>query len=57
MKKKRSKQYLDQSVVCADCGTKENVKETFCPYSEEINNRKVEVSLCDKCYRERMWDI
>lgn len=42
---------------CDDCGTTEEVKETTCPYAEEINNETVEVALCDNCYHERCMDI
>lgn len=55
---KNNKHSIDsQIIVCDDCGTDENVKATLCPYSEEINNKKIEVFLCDDCYQERVWDI
>ena len=44
-------------LICFDCGTKEKVRETTCPFASEINNEEIEVDLCDACYRERMWDI
>ena len=32
-------------LVCEDCGTTENVKETICPYESEINGIEVKVIL------------
>ena len=46
-----------KKLVCGGCGTTNNVRETLDPYIREIGKRDVEVSLCDKCYRERVWDI
>ena len=51
MKKKNKK------LICQDCGTDNNVRETTCPYAEEISNREVQIIVCDDCYRERVWDI
>lgn len=43
---------------CDDCGkNKEDVKETTCPYTEEINDSIIECNLCDDCYHERCMDI
>ena len=43
---------------CDDCGEeKEDVKDTFCPYQEDVCDNNVEVKLCDDCYHERCMDI
>ena len=46
---------------CDDCGVVRSedvdVRQTFCPYAQEINNSEVEVMLCDNCYHERCMDI
>lgn len=43
---------------CDDCGEdKEDVKETTCPYAEEINDSIIECCLCDDCYHERCMGI
>jgi hypothetical protein len=43
---------------CDDCG-KENpdVKKTFCPYEDDVNDEQIEVYLCDDCYDERCMEI
>lgn len=53
MKKKVEPEVL----VCDDCGTKEGVRETTCPYASEIGNKEIEITVCDNCYRERAMDI
>lgn len=47
----------DNDLVCQDCGTKEKVTKTTCPYAYEIYGEEVEIVVCDECYRERWWDI
>ena len=47
----------NKELVCDDCGTEENVEETFCPYAEEIRNKEIPANLCRPCYRERCRDI
>lgn len=43
---------------CEDCGKKDDtVKETYCPYVEELYNKRQEAVLCDNCYHERCMDI
>jgi hypothetical protein len=43
---------------CEDCGKeKPDVKETICPYAEEICEEKIPATLCDDCYGERLMDI
>ncbi len=43
---------------CDDCGaTTPDVKETTCPYNAEINEKTVEITVCGKCYQERLYDI
>ena len=45
-------------LVCQDCGSSEDdVKETSCPFMEDVYNRLVEIIVCDLCYRERLYDI
>lgn len=48
-------------LYCDDCGVSqtknESVRETTCPFAEEISGREVQVTLCDDCYKERLWDI
>lgn len=45
-------------MICDDCGEdKEDVKETACPYAEEIDDNIIECNLCDDCYHERCMDI
>ncbi len=46
-----------EKLVCQDCGTTENVTETYCPYSHEIYDKLVQVVLCNNCYHERCMDI
>jgi len=43
---------------CDDCEKeKEDVKETTCPFAEEINYSTINCLLCDDCYHERCMDI
>ncbi len=42
--------------LCEDCKKKEGTLH-FCPYQLEINDKEVEVCLCDDCYHERCMDI
>lgn len=51
------KQLVEEELVCDDCGTSEDVEGTYCPYSEDVNNTKIEVKLCGDCYGERCQDI
>lgn len=49
-------------LTCEDCGiyasdTEDEVKNTTCPYAEEIHGRQVPITVCDSCYRERSYDI
>ena len=48
---------MDDELVCQDCGTTEGVRETTCPFAEEVNNRIIDITICDKCYHERCMDI
>ena len=44
--------------ACDDCDVIDaTVESTYCPYSEELYNEKVDVYLCSKCYHERCMDI
>lgn len=43
-----------KQLTCEDCNiTNENVKETNCPYFEDVYNEKVKAVVCDECYYER----
>jgi hypothetical protein len=42
---------------CHDCGTLENTKRTTCPFADEIYNKVLKVTLCPKCYHDRLMDI
>jgi len=54
IKKKRGNSYPP----CERCGKrKKTVEETYDPYFEEIENRKVRAFLCDECYQKCLWDI
>ena len=45
-------------LTCDDCHQqKEDVKETICPYNEDVNNEIVPAILCEDCYYERAADI
>ena len=44
-------------LTCDDCKeAKEDVKETICPLCEEVKNEKIKATLCDACYKERLWN-
>ena len=47
----------DIEIKCEDCGTTKNVRETICPYQEDVNDIIKEITICDKCYIERVYDI
>lgn len=43
---------------CDDCEEcKEDVEDTFCPYTAEIYDKEVPITVCGDCYKERAWDI
>jgi hypothetical protein len=43
---------------CQDCHKeKPDVKETFCPFAQEVHHEDIEIIVCDNCYQERVWDI
>ena len=45
-------------LICEDCKCQdETVEKGFCPFSQEINYKDVEVCLCSSCYNERLMDI
>lgn len=47
-----------KSLTCDDCGAMTpDVEETTCPYNSEINEKEVEITVCEKCYQERLYDI
>ncbi len=46
------------NMICDDCNKdKEDVKETKCPYAEEINDELIDCQLCDGCYYDRCMEI
>ena len=44
-------------LTCEDCGTRDDVSETTCPYQADINDREVPAVLCGDCCHERAQDI
>jgi len=43
---------------CQDCGKeREDVKETTCPYAEELYDEIQKITVCDDCYNERGYSI
>lgn len=49
---------LEILLECDDCGkVGEDVEETYCPYTEEIYDRKEEATLCKNCYQERCYEV
>mgnify|MGYP006410985949 CR=1 FL=1 len=48
----------DEYLECDNCGKKdETVEDTICPYEDEINHHKIDVTLCESCYHERSCEI
>jgi hypothetical protein len=42
---------------CEDCEeVREDVKETLCPFVQEIHDEDVPATLCEDCYHERCMD-
>ena len=47
-----------EKLTCDDCGKcDETVQKTICPFSYEIYDEIIEVTLCDECYGYRSDDI
>ena len=45
-------------LTCGDCGKrKPDVRETHCPYADEIHETIVEITACDDCLADRAGDI
>lgn len=43
---------------CDDCHErKKDVARKICPYAEELTGKKVDVLLCEKCYKERIKEV
>jgi len=46
---------------CEDCGVGESedssVKETTCPFADEINGSVINTTLCCECYSQRCMAI
>jgi len=43
--------------ICQDCKAKATHIDEPCPYEEEIHgNRDVLITVCDKCWQERIND-
>ena len=52
------KLFEDSDLICDDCGVKnKDVKECYCPYTEELTGRLVDATLCKHCYNERLADV
>ena len=57
MRKRLRKKKL-KALVCDDCGKQgDDVKETICPYDNEIYNKEVPCVICDNCYNLRSYEI
>ena len=53
-----NKRALQDCLVCADCKqAKMDVKQTTCPYAEDVHGVVVDVKLCNHCYSERCQNI
>jgi len=50
-------QKTKKPIICDDCGTDKDVKQTICPFQDDVYGKRVKVKLCDKCYHERCMDI
>jgi hypothetical protein len=47
-----------KKLKCDDCGkTAADVEQTFCPFDEEILNKKTPLKLCRDCYLNRCDEI
>lgn len=43
---------------CDDCGDEnETVVDTICPFAAEIHETEVEITVCEDCYTDRLYDI
>ena len=55
---KERKRKIKKMIKCDECGKeKDDVKECFDPYSDEINDEKIKCNLCDECYHDRCMEI
>lgn len=49
---------VENNLICEDCGKcDDTVRDTICPFAEEIHGESIDVVLCDECYHERFLDI
>ena len=49
---------IENVLTCDDCKeTALDVKETTCPYAEDIHAERIDVKLCDNCYELRCDEI
>lgn len=49
---------IDEPLICEDCKkAKTSVRETICPYNQDINNKEIPATLCAECYSNRVADI
>lgn len=47
-----------EPLICEDCKkAKTSVRETICPYNQDINNKEIPATLCAECYSNRVADI
>ena len=53
----KAAQRLRGVLVCNDCATTVDVKQTICPFSEDVHGETVRVDLCDDCHRNRRMDV
>ncbi len=56
---KTDKEYVVGLMLeCDDCGEmKPDVHDTFCPYSSEILDEEIPITVCEDCYNERSYEI
>ncbi len=47
----------EADLECQDCGTADEVKVTECPAAEELYDKVVMIAVCDRCFRERAWNV
>jgi hypothetical protein len=56
--KKKERRKPENWLLCESCNQiKRDVVECFCPFNEEVYNKKVLTQLCKDCYQEAVWSI
>lgn len=45
-------------LTCQDCKkTRQDVSDTTCPYSREVNETELKIRVCSDCYHERVLSV